>query len=195
MAEPAGEKRKADEAVEDVEETEGQGSPMKARLDDDEDIMRAQGTTPATTIDLLELHSESGVAEEAKTFGMNAVDLREGWGLDKISDRNRLLEYVREKKPAFVIGRPQCNMFSRLQNMNAWAGKRRQQYNEAVEHMKFVFELYQLQVREGRWFIHEHPKESTSWKLKEVSSLRKVEGVFDVETDQCMYGLAARGKR
>ena len=59
--------------------------------------------------------------------------------------------------------------------------------------MKFVFELYQLQVREGRWFIHEHPKESTSWKLKEVSSLRKVEGVFDVETDQCMYGLAARG--
>ena len=104
--------------------------------------------------------------------------------------RNRLLEYVREKKPAFVIGRPQCKMFSELQNMNAWAGKRRQQYNDAVGHMKFVFELYQLQVREGRWFIHEHPKESTSWKLKEVSSLRKVEGVFDVVADQRMCGLA-----
>ena len=51
-----------------------------------------------------------------------------------------------------------------------------------------------MQVREGRWFIHEHPKESTLWKLNDVSSLRKVEGVFGVETDQCMYGLAARGK-
>jgi len=145
-AEPAGEKRKADSDVEDVEETVGKGSPMKARLDEDEDIRRAQGTSPATTshattLDLLELHSGSGVAEEAKTFGMNTVDLREGWDLDKISDRNRLLEYVREKKPAFVIGRPQCNMFSRLQNMNAWTGKRRQQYNEAVGHMKFVFEI------------------------------------------------------
>jgi len=185
VAEPAGEKRKADEAVEDVEETEGQGSPMKARLDDDEDIMRVQCASVLTKgnvtqkrdmeIDVLELHSESGVAEEAKKFGMNVVDVREGWDLNKIADRNRLLEYVREKKPAFVIGRPQCKMFSRLQNMNAWAGKRRQQYNEAVEHSRFVFELYKLQVGEGRWFIHERPKESTSWKLQAVSSLRKVE--------------------
>ena len=60
--------------------------------------------------------------------------------------------------------------------------------------MDLVFELYQLQVREGRWFIHERPKESTSWKLKEVSSLRKVEGVFDVVADQCMYGLTVRVK-
>ena len=100
------------------------------------------------------------MAEEAKQFGMNAVDLREGWDLNKIADRNRLPEYVREKKPAFVIGRPQCKMFSKLQDMNARAGKRRQQYNEAVGHMKFVFELYQLWVRAGRWFIHERPKES-----------------------------------
>ena len=55
-----------------------------------------------------------------------------------------------------------------------------------------AFELYQLQVREGRCFIHEHPKEATSWKLKEVSNLRNVEGMFDVVADQCMYGLAVR---
>ena len=42
--------------------------------------------------------------------------------------------------------------------------------------------------------MHERPKESTSWKLKEVSSLRKVEWVFDVVADQCMYGLAVRVK-
>ena len=78
--------------------------------------------------------------------------------------------------------------------MNAWAGKRRQQYSEAVGHIRFIFVLYRLQVRKGRWFVHERPKDSTSWKLKEVSSLGKVEGAFDVEIDQCMYGLAAIGE-
>ena len=46
MGEPTGEKWKAEEAVEDVEETDGSRSPMKADLDDNEDmddevIMRA----------------------------------------------------------------------------------------------------------------------------------------------------------
>ena len=102
VAEPAGEKRKVDEAVEDVEETEGQGSPTKARLDDGEDIRRAQGTSPATafhvaTLDLLELHSGSGVAKEADKFEMNTVDLGL-WDLDNISNRDRVTELVREKK-------------------------------------------------------------------------------------------------
>ena len=77
--------------------------------------------------------------------------------------------------------------------MSAWAGKRRQQYKEAVGHIRFVFKLYQLQVREGRWFAHERPRGSTSWEMKEVSSLKKVEGVCDVETDQCAHGLTVRG--
>ena len=172
--EPTGEKRKADSDAEYMEDTVGQGSPIKARVDDDEDIRRVQATTfHATALDLLELHSGSGIAKEADKLGMNTVDLGL-WDLDNISNRDRVVGLVREKKPAFISGRPQSNMFSRLQNMNAWTGKRRQQYNEAVGHIRFIFELYQLQVREGRWFIHEPPKESSSWKLKEVSSLGKV---------------------
>ena len=51
---------------------------MKARLDDDEDMMRVQGASAlADTMDVLELHSGPGLAEEAKTFGISAVDLRE----------------------------------------------------------------------------------------------------------------------
>ena len=85
------------------------------------------------------------------------------------------MELVREKKPAFIIERPQSNLFDRLQNMNARAGTRRRQYEEAVGQIRFEFELYQLQVREGRFFVHEHPRDSTSWKIKEVSSLKRVE--------------------
>ena len=124
---------------------------------------------------------------------MNTVDLGL-WGLDNISNRDRVVELVREKKPAVIIGRPQSNMLDSLQNMNAWAGKRRQHYKDTAGQIRFVFELYQLQHREGRWFAHEHPRDSTSWKMKEVPSLKKVEGVVDVETDQCVHGLTVRGK-
>ena len=173
--EPTGEKRKADSDAEDMEDTVGQGSPIKARVDDDEDIRRVQATTfHATTLDLLELHSGSGVAKEADKFGMNTVDLGL-WDLDNISHRDRVVELVREKKPAFIIGRPQSKMFDRVQNTNEWTGKRRQQYKEAVGHIRFVCELYQLQVREGRWFVHERLRGSTSWEMEEVSSLKKVE--------------------
>ena len=114
VGEPAGEKRKAEEAVEDVEEKDGPSSPMEAKLDDNEEMddevitraTRVQGVPVlADKIDVFELQSEPGVAEEAKTFGLSVVDLREGWGINKKEDRNRLLEYVREKQPAFVIGR------------------------------------------------------------------------------------------
>ena len=63
---------------------------------------------------------------------MNALDLREGWDINKKEDRDRLLEYVREKQPAFVIGSPPCKMFSKLQDMSAWTRKKRQQYDDVV---------------------------------------------------------------
>ena len=68
-----------------MEDTVGQGSPIKARVDDDEDIRRVQATTfHATALGLLELHSGSGIAKEADTLGMNAIDLGL-WDIDNIS--------------------------------------------------------------------------------------------------------------
>ena len=71
------------------------------------------------------------------------------------------MELVREKKPACIVGRPQ---------------------SRAVGHIRFICGLYQLQVREGSWFVHEQPRDSITWKMKEVVGLKEVEGVFD--TDQ-----------
>ena len=117
---PAGVKRKAEEALEDLEEEDGPRSPMKAKLDDNEEmddevIMRAtrvQGVSVlADKIDVFELQSEPGVAEEAKKFGLSVVDLREGWDINKKEGRNRLLEYVREKATRV------CNWQSAVQNV------------------------------------------------------------------------------
>ena len=82
----------------------------------------------------------------------------EHWDIDSAVNRDRITEWVREKKPAFIIGNPK---------------------NKTLGHIRFICGLYQLQVSEGRWFVHEQPTNASAWKLKEVASLKKVEGMFD----------------
>ena len=55
-------------------------------------------------------------------------------------------------------------------------------------------ELYKIQLREGRWFLHEHPAGASSWGLEEVRKMEKEEGVTIRVADQCMYGLKTLSK-
>ena len=59
--------------------------------------------------------------------------------------------------------------------------------------MRFITSLYRKQVRVGRNFLHEHPKNATSWMLDAVKRMMKEEGVMVAEADQCMFGLKTWG--
>ena len=60
--------------------------------------------------------------------------------------------------------------------------------------IKFVMTLYVKQVNEGRLFLHEHPKDATSWKLKEVVAVKSLNGAMTVDADLYMFGLATPGR-
>ena len=150
MADPAGEKRKADSDAE--EEVVSQGSPMRSRLEDDEDML-----SRVTAFDVLQLHSVSSLATDSEKLGIETMNL-EHWDIDGAVNRGRITQWVREKKPAFTIGNPK---------------------NKTLGHIRIICGLYHLQVREGRWFVHEQPTNASAWKLKEVANLKKVEGMFD----------------
>ena len=47
----------------------------------------------------------------------------------------------------------------------------------------------------GRVFLHEHPRNATSWMLDEVRKMMTEEGVTVVEADQCMFGLKTWGDK
>ena len=61
-------------------------------------------------------------------------------------------------------------------------------YWEAVQSINGTYAVsswaLQMQVDEGRWFVHEQLEDSVKWKMKEVLGLKKVEGVFD--SNQCV---------
>ena len=55
-------------------------------------------------------------------------------------------------------------------------------------HLAFCAELYEEQIRERRYFLHEHPAGASSWN---EAVIKRIMGRNDVETvnmDQCQLG-------
>ena len=68
----------------------------------------------------------------------------------------------------------------------------RREYTRAMVHIRFCMELYTLQMNSGRYFLHEHPAQASSWEEKVV---RKVSGMGEVRVvvgDQCQYNAQDR---
>ncbi len=163
-------------------------------------------------VDVAELYSQPRIAQEAAIRSYNGVNLLPGWSLDltredpltgepwdmaKHEVRERVRKLVRDTKPFMVIGSPPCTMFCSLQDLNK--GKRdeeefQRKLEVAKKHVRFCLELYQLQVDEGRFFLHEHPNSSTSWSMPEVIKMIALEGVDTTVCDMCAYGLEAEDK-
>ena len=55
--------------------------------------------------------------------------------------------------------------------------------------MQFVVQLYKCQIRNKRFFLHEHPATATSWQLDAIKQLARTEGVSVSRADLCMYGM------
>jgi len=77
--------------------------------------------------------------------------------------------------------------------MNPRNAKADRRWDEGVEHMRFVIQLYRNQLVAGRVFLHEHPAHAKSWSLIEVQKLARNEGITIHHADQCMYGLKTWG--
>ena len=88
-----------------------------------------------------------------------------------------------------------CTAFSILQNINRermgeakWANI--MQYGK--RHLQFACELYSMQVQAGRYFLHEHPEPTTSWKEKCIRRLWEKDGVEKVTGHMCRWGMKSK---
>ena len=70
--------------------------------------------------------------------------------------------------------------------------KREQAIQEGRNHLKFVCELYEMQIKGGRYFLHEHPWGAKSWKEPCIERLLAHPGVRVVKGNMCAYGMVAQ---
>ena len=97
-----------------------------------------------------------------------------------------------------LIGSPERRRYSTWQAYNDVRRDPQQIRREKVRalvHMQFVCELYDMQHAAGRYFLHEHPSTASSWNLRCIRRIMKLEGVNRIRSDQCQFGQTSREAR
>ena len=131
--------------------------------------------------------------------------LRAGWSLDltvrrkdgRVWDfsqtrmREEARELVARAKPRLIVGAPPRTQRSALRGPSQREqGEQRARERAAAEaHLRFCCQLYKDQAERGDLFLHEHPVEEESWKLRVVQEMMALPDAVTVVADQCRFGL------
>ena len=90
-----------------------------------------------------------------------------------------------------LVGSPPCAAFSRIQGLNSIRRDRaifeKQLANAACAHIVFCFEMYEIQRKSCRFFMHEHPSSASSWSRLGVLKMPLKEYLELVEVDMCNF--------
>eukprot|EP00435_Cladocopium_sp_Y103_P008346 s2034_g2.t1 len=144
---------------------------------------------------ILEIYSPPRVTSKAEKFGFTAggaLDLSTGWDFCKPSHQKAALRLVNELKPVLLILSPPCTTFSALRHLSNFKRDPATVAREEAEgrlHVRFSVQLARIQLRAGRGFLFEHPRNATSWSTTELQQLKDQDGVYAVAVDLCRFGL------
>ena len=152
-------------------------------------------------IEVAEVSSPPRVAQMARRMGLKAgwsLDLTtcdsdgKAWDFNDVNMRNRAVRKVLTDEPLLLIGSFMCTAFSSMNRIN-YSRMSDEEVKQRVEHgrkhSKFCSQLYTMQWKAGRYFLHEHFECASPWEEQCIKDLLRKDGVMRVDADQCMYGL------
>ena len=90
------------------------------------------------------------------------------WDLSDGKVRNKVVKLIKDAKPFMIICSPMCTAFSQIQALNVERrdpGVVRRELESAKDHVRWTMKICATQVREGRYFLFEHPRSASSWKM------------------------------
>ena len=105
------------------------------------------------------------------------------WDFNNPTMRNRATKKFLNDKPVVLIGSPMCTEYSALNRINHCRlapEEVEQRLAYARKHLEFCIKLYEVQWRNGRYFLHEHPDGAGSWEEDSIKRLLKKQGVVRV---------------
>ena len=165
------------------------------RWNDDMQVMNDKLKEKGFDHSIIEVYSPRRVTAMAEAMGLMpgmSLDLTgndtdgKPWDFNNAEKRDRARHLVGSKQALLVIGSPMCSAFSSLQNINF--ARMTPEEVEKVKaygkvHLDFCAELYQEQINNHLYFLHEHPHDATSWKEDSIKDLLAQENVVKV----CFY--------
>ena len=132
-----------------------------------------------------------------QTFDLRQDRNGRSWNFLLEADRAEAKRLIQEEKPYIVIGSPPCTSFCSLNRRVNYRRMDPERVRRAIYEgnvlLKFALEVYELQLAEGRHFLHEHPASAASWQVPRMVALRRRQGVGEVVAHLCQYGLVTPG--
>eukprot|EP00435_Cladocopium_sp_Y103_P049982 s1685_g15.t1 len=157
-----------------------------------------------TKPEVAELYSPPRVVEYGERKGLLsgvAFDLvtndEDGnpWDFRDSGQREKAAAKIEDMRPALVVGSPMCGPYSNLQNLNRKTPEAEQilmeKQADGDQHLEFCAEQYERQMDRGGFFLHEHPRDASSWTRPSIERIKNRDDVYLVTGDLCRYGLVS----
>ena len=109
------------------------------------------------------------------------------WDLDDPRDVSKFWSLRKTRRSKLLIASPPCRTFSQLEHLRR-EPRPEEEYKAGRRMLRVAVEACKRQHEEGLWFILEHPRGASSWNQEEVGALKAMEGVYEVNLDQCQFG-------
>ena len=151
-----------------------------------------------------EVYSPPKVVEMANKMGLRggwSLDLTtqdengRPWGFNNSTMRNKAIRKLSIDQPLVLIGSLMCIEYSAINRLNHCKMSKEEVETRmayARKHLEFCVKFYEIQWRNGRYFLHEHPAEAGSWAEPMMRKLMSRSGVQRVVGDECQYGLKSK---
>ena len=116
------------------------------------------------------------------------------WDLSLEDDRAELRRVQNREQPKLLAGSPLSDDFSSLLSTCTDPQEISKLRTERIEpQIRTCVQAYKLQMEMQKHFVHEHPKDSASWKMPEVQSHVSDPRVCSIDGPMCRWSLKAGG--
>ena len=141
-------------------------------------------------IDFLELFAGSARLSQASSInGLSVgspIDLRTGFDLNSRKGQQKAMQIILDQKPEIIHMAPLCSPWSPWSNMKdehtRWEDRKK-----AMPMVRFCAQVALHQIKHGRKFIIENPKDSAIWKVHCFLDLMALAGVTYGTLDFCAF--------
>jgi hypothetical protein len=149
---------------------------------------------PRVTAELQRLPILNLVA--GSTFDLRMDAQGRSWDFLVKRDRDRARKQIEDEKPFLVVGSPPCTYYSILTQSNYSRMdplKVARRKAEAKVLLDFAMQIYEVQLKAGRHFLHEHPQSASSWQDTKMVKMLAHPRVNTVVAHLCQYGMKTMG--
>jgi hypothetical protein len=130
------------------------------------------------------------------TFDLRMDAQGRSWDFLVKGDRDRARKQIEDEKPYLVVGSPPCTYYSILTQSNYSRMdplKVARRKAEAKVLLDFAMQIYEVQLKAGRHFLHEHPQSASSWQDSRMVKMLAHPRVNTVVAHLCQYGMKTMG--